>query len=87
MIRIYWYVTPPKMRRQCLFSESCSNYVYRTTQEKGFKAGINALRRRYYQCRPGYKLEKKATDWDMILADGTTIKNEEISKSIREGFD
>jgi putative component of membrane protein insertase Oxa1/YidC/SpoIIIJ protein YidD len=85
LIRIYWYLVPPYYRRSCLFRESCSKFVYRNTEEKGFIAGISALRKRYYQCRPGYKLEKTASGWELTLVDGTTLKNEEISKNILEG--
>ena len=47
---------PPSKRRKCIFHESCSNYVYRHLQEGGFINGINAFNRRFYQCRPGYKV-------------------------------
>lgn len=85
LIHIYWILIPEKKRKSCLFRESCSRHVYRTTEEKGFKEGIIALKKRYQQCRPGYKLEKTASGWEMTLADGTTLKNEEISKNILEG--
>jgi putative component of membrane protein insertase Oxa1/YidC/SpoIIIJ protein YidD len=85
IIHVYWEVIPEKNRKSCLFCESCSRYVYRTTEEKGFKEGIIALKQRYHQCRPGYKLKKTTVGWEMTLADGTILKNEEISKNLLEG--
>jgi putative component of membrane protein insertase Oxa1/YidC/SpoIIIJ protein YidD len=80
-------MVPAEIRRSCLFHESCSRHVYRIVGEQGSIAGIKALLTRYRQCRPGYKLEKTASGWEMTLADGTTLKNEEISKNILEGTD
>jgi hypothetical protein len=55
-IKVYWFLIPPSKRRKCIFRESCSIYVYRHLQEGGFINGINAFKRRFYQCRPGYKV-------------------------------
>jgi len=56
LIRIYQFSIPNRFRGRCLFNESCSNYVYRETKEKGFKTGINALKYRIHNCRPNYFL-------------------------------
>jgi uncharacterized protein len=75
IIKIYWLI-PKDKRRQCLFKLSCSHYVYKITREKGFVAGIGALRKRYSQCKPGYAIyETDGTEW-VILKDTSIIKRE-----------
>jgi hypothetical protein len=56
LIRMYWTIVPEHCRRSCLFTESCSHYVYRTAREEGLVSGLLALRRRWLQCRDGYVL-------------------------------
>jgi len=87
LIKLYWRVVPKVNRRKCLFEESCSRFVYRKLEEEGFKSGINALKLRYKQCRPGYRLEKKEGVWELTLVDGTLLKNEEISEHILQSKD
>ncbi|MGE9313293.1 membrane protein insertion efficiency factor YidD [Niabella sp. CJ426] len=53
IIRLYWLI-PKKSRRRCLFKETCSQYVYRISRQKGLNAGIAALRDRRKKCRPGF---------------------------------
>lgn len=74
-------------RRNCLFNESCSRHVYRKLEEEGVESGIAALRARYNRCRPGYKIEKKDGKWELILVDGTILKDEEISEHILQEKD
>jgi putative component of membrane protein insertase Oxa1/YidC/SpoIIIJ protein YidD len=82
IIKLYWKFIPSNRRRNCLFKESCSKYVYRKLDEEGLNAGVEALQLRYRQCRPGYRIEKKEGDWELTLVDGTLLKNEEISEHI-----
>ena len=84
-IKIYWKLIPPSRRRSCLFAESCSKYVYRITKERGFWAGIKALRVRYKKCRPGYKIGYNAIDdtTEILLVDGTILKEQEMSKMFK----
>ena len=82
IIKLYWKIIPEKKRRSCLFKESCSHYVYRHTTEYGFFSGIIALKLRVKKCRKGYQLYSGNTGFEMKLADGSIIKEEEISPNI-----
>jgi len=55
-IKLYWLLIPENKRKCCLFHESCSKFVYRTTIEKGFLRGLNALFFRFKFCRPGNQI-------------------------------
>lgn len=55
-IKLYWILIPKSKRRCCLFQESCSNYVYRITNEKGTLKGMKAFLFRYKFCRPGNQI-------------------------------
>lgn len=55
LIRLYWLI-PKRFRRTCLFKETCSHHVFTVTNEKGFRAGLKALKKRIKQCRPGYSI-------------------------------
>jgi putative component of membrane protein insertase Oxa1/YidC/SpoIIIJ protein YidD len=84
MIKFYWKLIPESNRKSCLFSESCSRYVYRITNEEGFWAGIKAFKSRYKKCRPGYKVgyDSKNGATELHLVDGTILKGEEISDNL-----
>ncbi len=79
LIRLYWLI-PKKRRRNCIFKENCSAYIYRVLKEKGLKAGIDACIHRYKQCRPGYIHFKTddGTQW-VMLKDQTIIKREKTT--------
>jgi uncharacterized protein len=77
-------VVPEKKRRSCLFKETCSHYVYRHTTEDGFFKGVIALRQRTKKCRKGYQLYTGLEGFEMELADGTVLKEDEISPRILE---
>ncbi|RMG25822.1 MAG: membrane protein insertion efficiency factor YidD [Bacteroidetes bacterium] len=55
-IKCYWCVIPPRHRRSCLFSLSCSRYVYAEARRHGLLAGLRACWFRFRSCRPGYVL-------------------------------
>ena len=84
IIKLYWLIVPKKKRRGCLFKETCSNYVYRHTQEGGFFKGVNALRNRIKKCKKEYQLYSGLSGFEMELADGSIIKEDEISPRILE---
>jgi len=76
LIRCYWLI-PKSSRRTCIFQESCSQHVYKTTQSKGLKSGLQALVIRYKQCRGGYAFVS-CNDSDLvILADKTIVSRGE----------
>jgi hypothetical protein len=79
IVRLYWKVIPEKKRRNCLFKETCSHYVYRNTVESGFFKGFRALCQRFKRCRKGYHLYTGLTGFEIELADGSVIKEDEIS--------
>jgi hypothetical protein len=81
-IRLYWLLIPEKRRRSCLFKESCSRYVFRHAVEQGFYSGIKALKSRMRKCRNGYQLYHNGISFEIKLADGTTIGEDEISPPI-----
>jgi len=84
LIKFYWIVIPEKKRRSCLFKETCSHYVYRHTAEGGFFKGAIALRQRQKTCRKGYRLYSSLTGFEMELADGSVINENEIAPRILE---
>ncbi|MCB1037802.1 MAG: hypothetical protein KDD47_28470 [Acidobacteria bacterium] len=82
-IRLYWLGCPPAWRRQCLFEESCSRYVYRQTSLGGLRLGLRALRARYQQGRPGYFLEVRSGRVRLRLRDGSVMRYEEAAHWLR----
>ena len=78
-IRIYWIIIPVSKRKICLFKESCSKYVYGITEDKGFIAGLNALRQRMCVCNSKYMIYKKNENFEMHLTDGSVLQRHEIS--------
>jgi putative component of membrane protein insertase Oxa1/YidC/SpoIIIJ protein YidD/endonuclease/exonuclease/phosphatase family metal-dependent hydrolase len=82
LIRMYWRILPEHKRRPCVFKQTCSTYVYHHTVEHGFLKGISALLYRMKKCRPGYKLIANGNSFELRLADGTLISEEQISDSI-----
>ncbi len=77
-------VLPEKKISCCIFKETCSHYVYRHTVEGGFFIGISALRQRIKKCRKGHQLHSGLQGFEMELADGTVIKEDEIAPRILE---
>lgn len=71
-IRLYWLV-PARKRKQCLFKESCSRYVYRITRNHGFVKGFKALLMRWRQCRPGYHFIITAEGTQLVCRDHSVI--------------
>jgi hypothetical protein len=82
LIRFYWSVVPAAKRRACIFTESCSRYVYRITQEQGLQCGIRALIVRYRQCRPGYAVLSMTEGRFVLLADGSTVQSEVMARRV-----
>jgi putative component of membrane protein insertase Oxa1/YidC/SpoIIIJ protein YidD len=85
VIRLYWALWPPSARRTCLFRQSCSRHVYRTTRRYGLRVGWLALCQRYRQCRPGalnFQHPILGT-WHLLLADGTQLSPYEVAPTSR----
>lgn len=86
LIRFYWLVVPEKLKRVCLFKESCSNYVYRITLADGFFEGLNGLRKRMRQCSSEYRLYTSKNGFEVLLSDRTIVNQEEISPELIEPY-
>lgn len=84
MIRFYWKIIPIRSRKKCLFKESCSQYVYRKTQE-GALVGIRALIYRMKVCNGHAELVKssKYHEWNLLLSNGEVITNERIADHLK----
>jgi len=82
IIKFYWIIIPEKNKRTCLFKETCSHYVYRHTNEYGFFKGMKAMIERMKKCRKGYQVYTGKDGFEMKLADGSIIYEEEISPII-----
>ena len=84
VIKLYWFVFPTNKRRTCLFKETCSHYVYRHTNEEGFYEGLKKLKMRLKQCKKGYQLYSGLRGFEMELADGSILKEVDISPKLLE---
>lgn len=82
LIRIYQILAPDYLRSKCLFKESCSNYVYRTIDEKGLREGFSAFKYRYYNCRAGYKVVKTNSTILFISSNFNIIDKSLIKESV-----
>lgn len=82
IIKLYWAIIPKHKRRSCIFRETCSQFVYKQTAEYGFFEGLKALSLRHKKCRKGYSVYTAANGFEMELADGSIINEEEISPSL-----
>ena len=82
IIRIYWKIIPASKRKQCIFRESCSHYVWRITAEEGFISGIKALLFRNKHCCPGYAIYKYQNNFELKTINGLILKEDEIDKRL-----
>lgn len=77
-IRLYW-IFPYKPRRCCIFKETCSAHVYRITKDYGVKKGLNALYRRFKQCRGGYSFVMIDDKEFVLLKDHSLVDLHEMN--------
>ena len=82
LIRCYWRCVPKEWRRECIFRENCSRYIYDITYNNGFHRGWKALKTRWKRCRPGYRVEWHDGEFQVRFADGYMAKEEEIAESV-----
>jgi len=82
LIKSYWLLIPPRKRNRCLFNKSCSQYVFKTTQEQGFFKGLKALRFRWKHCRPGYYIVSVNSEKILISANHESFCNTDIKPTI-----
>ena len=87
-IYLYWHLWPSALKkRQCLFKESCSHYIWRVTSELGLSAGFKALVNRYYNCRPGYRIIiNDKGELQIRLVTGAVIPEQEIADVVLKPY-
>lgn len=81
-IKCYWLFIPKAKRKHCIFSESCSNYVYRKTKNQGLTLGLKAFKERFYSCRPGYTIIDIKGELHLISANQKVFNKTEIRSTI-----
>ncbi len=83
-IHFYWFFKSNKNQPKCIFSKSCSHYVYEMTCNKGFIEGLKAFYFRYKNCRYGYEIFKDPITGKLqiLLLSGSVLQQEEISKRL-----
>jgi uncharacterized protein len=86
MIRLYWFCKPKGRKPKCIFSTSCSHYVYTTTQQQGFLEGIKALKFRFKNCRYGFEIFKNPinNNIQMLLPSKIVLESKEIAERLIE---
>ena len=87
-ILAYQHTAPVALRQRCIFSESCSNFVLRTTRELGVRKGIGAFALRLRRCRPGYfglppSPAYPDLSYPVRLADGSIVDLSELSSRVQ----
>ncbi len=80
-IRAYWLI-PTRLHDKCIFRESCSHYVYRVARQRGFLAGLSALRKRNALCRPGYVVYRFEGKFFLKTAGGQVFNEDDIALSL-----
>ena len=87
IIQLYWKYIPASKRKQCIFKESCSHYVYNITKTKGFFAGVKALKYRYKHCRSGYTMIQVPSQKILISANNIVFQEEEIHPRLLNNYE
>lgn len=82
VIELYWNFFPASYKRECLYKESCSKFVYRVTKESGSIAGIRAYIKRYKSCTSEYCLSETGIQ----TGDKTIVLMKDANPFILEGL-
>jgi len=84
LIKCYWLIVPKSKRRKCIFRETCSQYVYRITLNKGFGHGLKALQFRYRNYKNGYEIFKNpiSEEIQILLPNKTLLCENEIAERL-----
>ena len=72
---------PRRLKRKCLFKETCSAHVLRMTRESGFRVGMRNLWLRMTQCCPGYVVlfDGDVKHWVVRFANGSVASRDEVA--------
>jgi hypothetical protein len=83
-IYVYRHLLPRSWkRRECLFRETCSRYVWRVTSSEGLAAGWAALQFRRRNCRPGYRIRlDPRSRFEIQLVGGEVVGEASIADSV-----
>lgn len=78
---------PDRLKRKCVFRETCSRHVARTVRERGVVAGVLAFRIRMRRCRPVRAMTMGPDgEWEVTLADGSVVGVEELVPGAYETY-
>ena len=86
-IRIYRRL-PDRLKRRCLFKETCSELALRVASEEGFLAACRVMRFRFSLCRPAYSVyyDHIIRDWQVEFANRTRASSLEIADFVLEPY-
>jgi putative component of membrane protein insertase Oxa1/YidC/SpoIIIJ protein YidD len=82
VILIYQAIIPCRLRGVCLFKESCSNFVYRQTKNKGFYIGTKALIFRFKNCRANYYLLENNGQILLVTKENKVFEEKDLDERI-----
>lgn len=79
---------PDRIKRRCLFKETCSTLALRVAKEEGFLAACRAMRFRFSLCRPSYSVyyDQRIRDWQVEFRDHTRMGSSEIADFVFEPY-
>ncbi len=86
LIKLYWKLIPENKRRVCIYKDSCSNFIFRITKDKGIVNGIKALIYRLRNCNNSYTIHKKENILYIETSKGELIYLKDINPLIVKGF-
>lgn len=75
---------PARKRKQCIFKENCSKYVYRITKNKGIIVGFQALWFRFKNCRSNYIITHTGDQYLLITATLFILQEADIREGLIE---
>jgi putative component of membrane protein insertase Oxa1/YidC/SpoIIIJ protein YidD len=81
-IKVYWARWPKHRKRECIYREKCSQYVYRITSQQGFLAGVQALWHRIRTCRPRFTVSSDPAGIGLVLVDGSFLPADLVAENI-----
>lgn len=82
-IHWYWRVIREEDRRVCLYRVSCSRHVHAIMEKDGMIAGLRAFSQRMRSCKPGYRIERKDSDFRIHTVNGRVIVPDEMNPLLR----
>lgn len=84
-IKLYWFFIPKEKRIVCLYKDHCSQHVFNAFDQRGFFAGLSALRKRYRSCNNRYSYYLKDNVLNIETQTGEIITEPDISNFVAKG--